>query len=68
MKSITHGWVVINQKHPNTGYEMVVDSSFARSRSQAIKNFISGSSADWKYWREKWNYRVIKAKSTIEPF
>lgn len=68
MKSVIHGWVVVNPKHPNTGKEMLVDSSFARTRTEAINKFIEGSSKDWKFWRNKWNYRVIKAKISIEPF
>lgn len=66
MKTITHGWVVINSKHPTTGKEVVSDFSFARTRKGAINQFVEGSSASWKYWRAKWNFRVIKAKCTIE--
>lgn len=66
MKSITHGWVVINPKHPSTGREMQIDSSFSKTRKESIKLFIQDSEADWKYWRNKYNYRVVKAKITIE--
>ena len=68
MKAITHGWVVINPKHPSTGNEIVAEYTFARTRKESINLFVEGSSATWKLWRTEWNFQVVKAKCTIETF
>lgn len=66
MKSITHGWVVINPKHPSSGNEIICERTFARTRSKSIELFIEGTTMDWKHWRTKWNFRAVRAKCTIE--
>lgn len=51
MKSETTGWVVINKNHPNSKKQIVCDSTFSETRSQAIKKFLSGTCEKWNYWK-----------------
>lgn len=66
MESNTFGWVIINIGHPRTGSQYVNSSTFRRTRKEAIKDFISGSASDWRYWYRKYNFRCVKAESTIK--
>lgn len=59
------GWVVINTGHPRTGKSYVVSDTFSYLRMDAIKRFCDGSGSDWKYWREKFNFRCVRATQRI---
>jgi hypothetical protein len=65
MKTTSSGWVVVNRKHPKVGKEIIVESSFSRTRSEAIKKFIEGTNATWETWVDKYNYEVVEANQTI---
>jgi hypothetical protein len=45
--------------------EYIVGETFSTYRKNAIKKFIDGSCNTWKYWKEKYNFRVVKSKQTI---
>lgn len=59
------GWVVVNIGHPRTGNSYIVAETFSATRTNAIKQFINGSDATWRYWRDKWNFRVVRSKQTV---
>lgn len=59
------GWVIVNPYHPTSEKEMIIASTFSRTRSEAIKNFIQGSGSDWSFWKRKFNYRCVKAESVL---
>lgn len=65
MENCTPGWVVINIGHPRTGNKYIVNDTFSIKRSEAIKKFISGSGSDWNYWKKKYNFRVVRADTTV---
>lgn len=65
MQKEQNGWVVINIGHPRTGTKYIVGETFSTYRKNAIKKFIDGSCNTWKYWKEKYNFRVVKSKQTI---
>lgn len=65
LKTTTTGWVIINIGHPRTGNKYIVASTFSRTRTGAIKEFCSESGTYWKYWKEKFNFRVVRAEQTI---
>lgn len=65
MENCTPGWVVINIGHPRTGDKYIVTYTFSYKRSEAIKMFISGSGNDWNYWKKKFNFRVVRADTTV---
>jgi len=65
MQETTNGWVVITHNHGRTKREFMVTSTFARTRKESIQLFISGSGEGWKYLFRKFNYRCVKATSTI---
>lgn len=65
MTSARNGWVIINIGHPRTGNEFIVNDTFAFTRRAAVKNFVAGSGGTWLYWRNKFNYRVVRANQTI---
>lgn len=66
MKTETKGWVVVNENHPSGANPYVVTSTFSETRKEAIKNFVTGSGESWKYWYRKYNFKCVKAKSTVE--
>jgi len=65
MKAITNGWVVVNYNHPSTGNSSICESTFSRTRKEAIEKFTQGSNQQWKYWYRKYNFRCVRAKSVI---
>lgn len=65
MKDEWNGWVVINIGHPSNGRKYIVNDSFSYTRKGAVKKFIEGTSTSWTYWRRKWNFRVVRAISSI---
>ena len=65
MKLENEGWVVVNIGHPRTGGKYIVSGTFERTRSGSIKLFVAGSGNDWKYWKKKFNFRVVKAKQCV---
>lgn len=65
MENITKGWVVINIGHPSTGTKYMVSSTFATTRAASIKLFISGYGESWKYWKAKYNFRVVRSTQCI---
>lgn len=65
MKITQYGWIVINIGHPRTGNRYIVGETFSATRTKAIKNFICGSGNHWRYWRKKYNFRVVRANQTI---
>lgn len=66
MTDTTNGWVVVNIGHPSSGTKYICASTFDYTRKAAIKSFVEGSGNSWRYWRDKYNFRVVRAKSTIE--
>lgn len=59
------GWVVINIGHPRTGGKYIVASTFSRTRREAISNFTNGTNEGWRYWKQKYNFRVVKASQVV---
>lgn len=64
MKSVRNGWVIINIGHPVTGKSYVCEGTFSYQRKTAIKDFISNSSKSWRYWRNIYNFRVVRCTQT----
>ena len=65
MEDTTTGWVIENQNHPNTNTKYIVASTFRPTRKQAIKAFVEGSGQTWRYWREAYNFRAVRAYCVI---
>lgn len=65
MEEKTNGWVVLTYNHGITHRKFMVPSTFARTRSESIKNFVDGSGEKWKYWYKNFNYRCVKAQCVI---
>ncbi len=65
MKLKNEGWVVVNIGHPRTGSKYIVPGTFERTRSGYIKSFVAGSGDAWKFWKKKYNFRVVKAKQCV---
>lgn len=65
MKSERKGWVVINIGHPSSGKKYIVNSTFSETRAEAIAEFTEGSGSNWRYWRERYNFRVVKSTQAI---
>lgn len=42
--------------------------SFRTKRAEAIKDFIEGSGAPWRFWKKKWNFRCVKAICSVETW
>ena len=61
----TSGWVVISLLHPTTKRDHMVPSTFRKTRSLAIAAFVEGSGQSWSYWKKKFNFRCLRAKSVI---
>ena len=66
MKHIITGWVVITINHPTHGGSWIVDSTFKFKRTDSISEFCKGLGSSWRYWKDKYNFRCVKATSTIE--
>jgi len=66
MNQTTQGWVVINENHPSHNRKYLSAHTFANTRTESIKLFIKGSGQSWKYWYRKYNFRCVKAESTIK--
>jgi len=66
MKESNGGWVVVNHSHPAGIKPYIVNSTFRYTRRGSIASFIQGSGNSWKYWYQKYNFRCVKAMSTIE--
>lgn len=66
MQTTSPGWVIVSINHPTTGSTYMVESTFSRTRKQAIKEFCDGSELDWQYWRKNYNFRCVKAVQTIK--
>ena len=66
MKEETTGWVIVCYKYPSTGSDWIVSSTYSSLRKEAIQKSVSGSGAKWDYWKRKYNFKCIKAKSIIE--
>ena len=56
---------VINIGHPRNGNKYIVNDSFSYTRKDAVKKFIDGSGCSWRYWKDKYNFKVVKAESII---
>jgi hypothetical protein len=65
-KSINKGWVIINTGHPRTGNKYIVSGTFSRKRTDSISLFIKGSGSNFRYWKEKFNFKCVRAESIIE--
>lgn len=65
MEITQNGWVVINIGHPISRISFIVSETFSKTRNKAIKEFVGDSANNWRHWREKYNYRVVRAKQTI---
>ncbi len=65
MQITQNGWVVINIGHPRTGNSYIVGETFSATRTGAVKHFVSGSGNTWRYWRKKYNFRVVRSKQTV---
>lgn len=65
MEDKTTGWVICAVNHPNTGNSFIVTHTFSITRKKAIETFIKGSGATWAHWKRKYNFKAIKATSTI---
>ena len=66
MQKTETGYVIINIGHPNTGTAFMNVDSFRARKKDAIKYFIEGSGNTWKYWRERYNFRCVKAEMIIK--
>lgn len=66
MEEITKGWVIVNTGHPKTGTKFIVPSTFERTRTKAIANFVKGSGSNWEYWKKEYNFCAVKARQRIE--
>lgn len=66
MEKINKGWAIINIGHPKTGTASVFSGSFRYTRRECVADFISGSGQTWKYWRNKFNFRCVKAEETLK--
>jgi len=67
MKEEFNGWVIVStENHPSGEKPRIFSDSFAQTRKQAIKNFCSGVSQDWNYWKNEYGFKCVKAKSTIQ--
>jgi hypothetical protein len=62
------GWVIINIGHPRTGNKFMNLSSFRFTKRECIANFIATSGNPWKYWHRKFNFRYVRANSTITTY
>jgi hypothetical protein len=62
------GWVIINTGHPRTGGTFIVHHSFANKRKDCIRSFEKDSGAKWSHWKSKYNFKCVKAISTIKAF
>lgn len=65
MEHISDGWVIVNIGHPRTGNKYVCADTFSRTRTEAIKKFVDGSGSNWNYWKNRYNFRAVRATSTI---
>lgn len=66
MKVENKGWVIICVNHPKTGTSYVVNSTFSDTRKSAIEKFVEGSGSKWEYWKDKYNFRAVKATQTVQ--
>lgn len=60
------GWVGATMSHPNTGRPMISGHTFSYFRKEAIEKFIDFSGKPWRYWREKYGFKTMKATQTVE--
>ena len=65
MEQINKGWVISNENHPIGITKFLITASFASTRKKSIKLFCEGSGGNWNYWYRKYNFRCVKAESTI---
>jgi hypothetical protein len=65
MEDKSKGWVVVNYNHPTTGNQYILPTTFKHTRKEAITEFLKGSGSPWRYWRDKYNFRCVKAISVI---
>lgn len=65
MQIIELGWVIINIGHPRTGKSYIVSETFSATKTKAIKEFVSGKGQTWRFWREKYKFRVVRSRQTI---
>ena len=66
MKEVLKGWAIVNIAHPVTGKGFIFPDSFYRTRREALDSFLEGDDLGWKYWRDKYNFRCVRATMTIE--
>lgn len=66
MECVEVGWVIANTGHPSTGSKFIVPSTFERTRTKAIANFIEGSGNSWLFWKKEYNFCAVKARQRIE--
>lgn len=60
------GWIIYNPKHTVSGTKMICMETFASTKKRAIDSFCNGSVSDWKFWKEKFNFKVVKCEQTIK--
>jgi 3'-phosphoadenosine 5'-phosphosulfate sulfotransferase (PAPS reductase)/FAD synthetase len=68
LKETNTGWVVINIGHPYSGSKYILSESFAFTKKGCIKDFIKDTGQTWKYWRDKYNFRCVRAEMKINTF
>lgn len=66
MEDKIQGWVIINIGFPKSGKKYIVSDYFNHSKRICINEFAKGSAAGWRYWRNKFNYRCVRAEQTIK--
>lgn len=65
MKTTKKGWVVVSEKHPESGEIYLAEHTFRLTRSGSIQYFIEGTNKSWRWWKRKYNYKCVKAEITI---
>ena len=65
MESEINGYVIVSVNHPRGGEDSIFESTFRYLRRDCVKDFVHGSGGNWKYWREKYGFKCVKAKSKI---
>lgn len=65
MEETIKGYVIVAIKHPTTNRDFLNSPTFRETKGQCIRDFVSGSGATWKFWYRKFNFRCVKATSTI---
>ena len=65
MQETIKGWVILTHNHGFSGNEFMLSWTFSRTRKESIETFTKESGESWRYWYKKFNYRCVKASSTV---